>query len=314
MIEAKQLIKDYGRVRAVDRIDFKVEKGECVGLLGLNGAGKTTLLRMLSCLLAPTSGTIVIDGHDVVAEAEKVRLLIGYLPEEPPLYQEMKVGDFLAFVAQIRGVPYMDVGGRVQDVLRRCQLERVAEQRIETLSYGYRKRVGIAQAIVHNPQLVILDEPVAGLDPAQIVEMRELIRGLRGGHTVIVSSHILSEISQICDRLLVLHQGRLVGFGSEEELLGGAGREQVLEVEVKGKEEELGRVLGGVKGISSWKVVGREQGRLHLEALAAGGQEVRGELSRALVQGGFELLGLGRRRDQLEETFLKLTGGKEKAA
>jgi len=202
----------------------------------------------------------------------------------------------------------------VQDVLRRCQLERVAEQRIETLSYGYRKRVGIAQAIVHNPQLVILDEPVAGLDPAQIVEMRELIRGLRGGHTVIVSSHILSEISQICDRLLVLHQGRLVGFGSEEELLGGAGREQVLEVEVKGKEEELGRVLGGVKGISSWKVVGREQGRLHLEALAAGGQEVRGELSRALVQGGFELLGLGRRRDQLEETFLKLTGGKEKAA
>ncbi len=314
MIEAKELIKDYGRVRAVDRIDFSIERGQCVGLLGLNGAGKTTLLRMLACLLTPTSGTMVIDGNDVVAEPDRVRSLIGYLPEEPPLYQEMKVRDFLAFSARIRGVPRMDVGGRVQDVLQRCRVNEVADLRIETLSYGYRKRVGIAQAVVHNPPLVILDEPVAGLDPAQIVDMREMVRGLRGGHTVVLSSHILSEISQICDRLLVLQKGKLIGCGTEDELAGGAGREHRLEVELRADEKVLAGALGGIGGIAAWKVTDRQDKLLRLEIQVRRGADVRAEVSRALVQAGCELLEISRRRDQLEEAFLKMTGGKELAS
>lgn len=309
MIEIKELIKNYGEVRAVDRINCRIARGECVGLLGLNGAGKTTLLRILACLLTPTSGTITVDGHDVVRQPDRVRRLIGYLPEEPPLYQEMRVSDFLTFVAGIRGVPRMDAGGRVQQALQRCQLEDMARERIETLSYGYRKRVGIAQAIVHNPPLVILDEPIAGLDPAQIVEMRELIRTLRGEHTLLLSSHILAEISQTCDRLLVLQKGRLIGSGTEDEIAGGSGQGVRLEVTVRGQRDQVELALGQVEAIDEREIVQQSADELRLRVTSS--QDVRAQVAAQLVGSGLQLLELRSLRDQLEEVFLKLTGSKE---
>jgi ABC-2 type transport system ATP-binding protein len=308
MITATDLTKNYGELRAIDRISFEISRGECVGLLGLNGAGKTTLLRVLSCLLTPTAGQVTVDGKDVTQSADHVRAMIGYLPEDPPLYTEMKVGKFLEFAARLRGIPRSDVGGRVQDAARRCKLEDKIHQRIETLSYGYRKRVGIAQAIVHNPPLVILDEPIAGLDPAQIVDMRELVRGLRGQHTVVLSSHILTEISQTCDRILVMQEGRIVGSGTEDELTSGLSKEHKLSVHVRGPREKVQKVLDGLEA-GDFKVIEVHEDVLRLEITTSG--DIRAALSRAVVESGLDLLGLTRVQDQLETTFLRITGGKE---
>jgi ABC-2 type transport system ATP-binding protein len=309
MIVANDLQKSFGDVCALDGVSFEIGKGECVGLLGLNGAGKTTLLRILGCLLTPTAGTMTVEGRDISGAANYVRGLIGFLPEDPPLYSEMKVGAFLSFAAMIRGIPRTDVGGRVQDTARRCQLDKMIDERIETLSYGYRKRVGIAQAIVHNPPLVILDEPIAGLDPAQIVEMRELVRGLRGQHTVVISSHILTEISQTCDRILVMQRGKMVGSGTEEELTGGMGKEQRLAAVVRGERQAVEKALAGMSGISSVAIEDRADGALDLSIGTS--EDIRAALSRALVQGGLDLIEFERKKDQLEATFLRLTGDKE---
>jgi gliding motility-associated transport system ATP-binding protein len=306
MIKATQLTKDYGELRALDQVSFEIERGECIGLLGLNGAGKTTLLRILSCLLAPSSGQISVEGRQVTESSEFVRRQIGYLPEDPPLYGEMKVAKFLDFVARLRRVPSTEIGGRVQDVTKRCQLSEVVNQPIETLSYGYKKRVGIAQAIVHNPPLVILDEPIAGLDPAQIVEMRELVRGLSGQHTVVQSSHILTEISQTCDRILVMQRGKIVASGTEQELTESLQKEKRLTVQVLGKIEDIEKTLKTVSGVVSWKVVGDPQPEIELEIETS--TDLRAELSRALVKAGIDLLQLSAVQDRLEATFLRLTG------
>lgn len=309
MIVAQDLQKSFGDVHALDGVSFEIDKGECVGLLGLNGAGKTTLLRILGCLLTPTAGAVAVEGRDVTDSANFVRGLIGFLPEQPPLYDEMKVGAFLSFVSRIRGIPRSDAGGRVQDAARRCQLDKVLDERIETLSYGYRKRVGIAQAIVHNPPLVILDEPIAGLDPAQIVEMRELVRGLRGQHTVLISSHILTEISQTCDRILVMQHGRIVGSGSEEDLTAGLGKEQRLTALVRGEKNAVEQALAGLSGVGSSGIDARADGTLELQIVTA--EDIRAELSRTLVKAGLDLLELTRKSDQLETAFLRLTGDEE---
>ena len=311
MIEIKELIKNYGEIRAVDRVTCSIARGQITGLLGLNGAGKSTLMRILSCLLTPTSGTVVIDGNDVVEKPEAVRRLIGYLPEDPPLYQEMRVRDFLLFVAGLRGVPAADARGRVQQALERCKLTHVADARIETLSYGYRKRVGIAQAIVHVPPLVILDEPIAGLDPAQIVEMREMIRGLSGDHTILVSSHILSEISQVCDQLLVIHKGRLVASGTEQEISARLERKFRLSLLVGGERENIERAIGGVEGLGAVEFE-RRDGHWSLECVCE--TDLRAEIARKVVGAGLDLLELKTRRDQLEEAFLELTESKEAQA
>lgn len=305
MITANELVKDYGDLRAVDRVSFEIRQGECVGLLGLNGAGKTTLLRIMSCLLTPTSGSIEVDGADVTRESETVRRKIGFLPEEPPLYGEMTVGKFLEFAARLRGVPRTDVGGRVQDAARRCRVEEVIDQRIETLSYGYKKRVGIAQAVVHRPPLLILDEPIAGLDPAQIVDMRDLVRGLRGEHTVVLSSHILTEISQTCDRILVMQRGRVVASGSEEQLSAGLGAGRRVGVRVRGQRNQLEDALKGVEGVRSWEL--SETGGT-VRALITSEQDRRAEISRVLVNAGLDLIEIARPEGELESVFLRLTG------
>jgi ABC-2 type transport system ATP-binding protein len=308
-IIAKNLSKEYGELRAVEDVSFTVAQGECVGLLGLNGAGKTTLLRMLSCLLTPTSGNVTVDGADVADDSQAVRRRIGFLPEVPPLYGEMTVERFLAFAARLRGVPKGLVAGRVAETAKRCQVEHVLGQPIETLSYGYKKRVGIAQAVVHNPPLVILDEPIAGLDPAQIVEMRELIRALRGAHTVLLSSHILGEISQTCDRILVMHQAKIVAQGSEAELSASVGQGQGLVLQVRGERALAEQTLAKVAGVERVAVSGASDGVVHLRVTARG--DVRAEVSRAVVGAGLGLLSLTRSLQGLEAVFLELTGTRE---
>ncbi len=312
MIIAKDLIKNYGELRAIDGVNFEIAEGECIGLLGLNGAGKSTLLRILSCLLMPTSGKVTVGSQDVTHSPEFVRARIGYLPEDPPLYGEMKVGKLLDFVARLRGVPATDVGGRVQHAVERCQLTEVIDQQIETLSYGYRKRVGIAQAIVHDPPLLILDEPIAGLDPAQIVEMREMIRSMRGEHTLVLSSHILGEISQTCDRILVMHQGKIIGAGTEEELSLSLAKDQRLQVRLRASADQVKQVLDGRAAVTEWKIAAQDEGVITVKINTS--EDVRAELSRAFVQADLDLLALGRVHDRLETAFLKLTGDSTEAA
>ena len=262
-------------------------------------------------MLLPTSGRVTIDGHDVVRDPHEIRKRIGFLPDTPPLYDEMTVGGYLSFVAQLRGVPAAEARKRVQEVETVTALAEVDAQEISSLSHGYRQRVGVAQAMVHNPSLLILDEPTGGLDPVQIVEMRELIRKLKGSHTVLVSSHILSEISQICDRLLVIQAGEIVAQGSEAELgqrFGGGGS---VEVEVKGPGARAAEVVRAVPGVKAATVLRDEGGTASLRVESPA--ELRPAIARALVGANVDLLRIDRGSERLESIFLKLTHGKEAA-
>jgi ABC-2 type transport system ATP-binding protein len=308
MIEVQGLTKYYGAHAAIRDLTFSIGKGEVVGLLGLNGAGKSTTLKVLGCVLLPTAGRVRIDGFDVVDRPHDIRRRIGYLPDTPPLYEEMTVGDYLAFAARLRGVPGRRARAAVLEAEERTALRDVDGEVIRALSHGYRQRVGVAQALVHKPALLILDEPSSGLDPVQIVEMRALIRALKGEHTVLVSSHILSEISRTCDRLLVVQSGELVAQGTEEELaarLGGGGG-RVL-VDVAGAAAPALALLSRVEGVRGVRVAREEGGVASLEVQAPA--ELRGALARALVLGGVELLRLEKGAERLESIFLRLTHG-----
>jgi ABC-2 type transport system ATP-binding protein len=301
MIQVEGLTKYYGEHAAIRDVGFTIGKGEVIGFLGLNGAGKTTTLKILGCVLLPTSGRVVIDGYDAVRDPHEVRKRIGFLPDTPPLYDEMTVGEYLSFVAQLRGVPAAETRAHVTEAEEKTGLREVDTALISTLSHGYRQRVGVAQALVHRPAFLILDEPTSGLDPAQIRGMRELIRGLKGAHTVLVSSHILPEISETCDRLLIVHGGQLVAQGAEHELAsklsGGS-----IEVEVRG---DRAKALEVLTGIGTAHVV-REDGpvvSLRVEA----SPELRPRVAQALVGAGLELLRLDRGTERLENIFLRLT-------
>ncbi|QRK08762.1 ABC transporter ATP-binding protein [Archangium violaceum] len=309
MIDVEGLTRYYGGHAAIRELSFRIGRGEVIGFLGLNGAGKTTTLKILGCVLLPTSGRAVIDGYDVVSHPHEVRQRIGYLPDTPPLYDEMEVGEFLAFVARLRGVSSREVSARVAEAEEKTGLRDVHDAPISSLSHGYRQRVGVAQALVHRPALLILDEPGSGLDPRQMVEMRSLIRGLRGAHTVLVSSHLLPEISQTCDRLLVIKDGELVAQGTEEELgqrLGGGG---FIEVEVRG---ERTRVLAALEGMGPVRVMGEAEGVVTLRVEAPA--DLRPKVARAVVDAGLELLRLDRGVEKLESLFLRLTQAGEGSA
>ncbi|MFK7989964.1 MAG: ABC transporter ATP-binding protein [Sandaracinaceae bacterium] len=315
MIVVDRVSKYYGEHPAALELDFRIEEGECVGFLGLNGAGKSTTLRMLSCLLLPTSGRISVGGFDVESAPEEIRKLIGYLPDTPPLYPEMRVDEFLLFAGRLRRMSKADAKQRLPEVLEVTGLTDVRRQPIATLSHGYRQRVGIAQAIIHRPALLILDEPIQGLDPVQIVEMRELIRGLRGEHTILLSSHILSEIERTCDRILMLHRGRIVAQGTEEELvgrtLGGAVEGATwLQLEVRGDADALRAALEG-PGIEVSDVVslGDDRVQAKIEVLAAHREDV----ARRIVEGGLGLLELKRTQSALEDAFVRLSRDEEEA-
>ena len=305
MIQVEGLTKYYGPHAAIEDLSFSIESGEVIGFLGLNGAGKSTTLKVLGCVLLPTSGKVTIDGFDVTQSPHEIRKRIGFLPDTPPLYDEMSVRGYLAFVAQLRGVTRADLTNRVNEALRKTALIDRADDSISTLSHGFRQRVGVAQALVHNPRLLILDEPTSGLDPVQIVEMRALIHQLKGEHTVLVSSHILSEISQICDRYLVIQQGKIIAQGSEATLATQLGGTNAIELELQGNADKAlvaVKAVEGVTGVTETRREG-EQLALRIEATA----DVRVALVKALVSADVGVLRIDRSTSRLENIFLKLT-------
>jgi ABC-2 type transport system ATP-binding protein len=310
MIEVEDLTKYYGGKRAIHDLSFRIEKGEIVGFLGLNGAGKTTTLRILACLILPSSGRVRIDGLDAAESAYEIRKRLGFLPDTPPVYEEMSVTDYLRFVAELKGVGGKELTRRVGEAIETCGLDAVKDELIGTLSHGFRQRAGIAQAMVHKPSLLILDEPTAGLDPVQIVEMRQLIKQLGGDHTVLLSSHILTEISQTCDRLLVIHQGRLAADGTEEAICqrtGSAADQGVIDLEVEGTGDVASlaqQQCGKVQGVLSVRVVRSEGQRVLLEIEATGDR--RSALSRAVIEAGLSLLRIDRKALELESIFQRL--------
>ena len=310
MIQVQGLTKFYGAHAAIRDLSFTIERGEVIGFLGLNGAGKTTTLRILGCTLLPTSGHATVDGFDVVDNPHEIRKRIGFLPDTPPLYGEMTVGGYLEFVARLRGLDRKTARARIAVAEEQTATREVDDELIGSLSHGFRQRVGLAQAIIHNPQLLILDEPTSGLDPVQIVEMRRLIRNLKGSHTILLSSHILSEISQTCDRLLVIQDGEIVGQGSEAELATGLGAGRGIELEIASEVAAAEAALQGVPGLGAVEIV--RQGP-HSILRVAGDPALRPQVVRALVAAGVDLLRIDQSASQLESIFLQLTHSKESA-
>jgi ABC-2 type transport system ATP-binding protein len=305
MIQVDGLTKYYGHHAAIRNLTFSIERGEVIGFLGLNGAGKTTTLKILGCVLLPTSGRVRIDGLDVIQSPHEIRKRIGFLPDSPPLYEEMTVGGYLAFVAQLRGVPAAEARNRVLYAESQMALREVDLQIISSLSHGYRQRLGVAQALVHNPALLILDEPNSGLDPAQIVEMRGLIRNLRGAHTILISSHILSEISQTCDRLLIIQDGEIVAQGTEAELAQNLGGGGFVEVDVRSPVQRAVDILRALPGVDAVVVENERDGFATLRVRAP--SELRPKINRALVAADVDVYRMERVVEKLEAIFLKLT-------
>ena len=312
MIRVNNLSKFYGGKRALGPVDFEIADGETVGFLGLNGAGKTTALRILACDLRPSSGTVNVGGIDAIANPHEVRKRIGFLPENPPLYADMVVTDYLKFAAELRGMSKADIKRRMPDVLDLTDLTLVANEVISTLSHGFRQRVGVAQAIIHQPKFLILDEPTRGLDPVQIVEMRNLIHDLKQNHTVLISSHILTEISQTCDRLLVLGAGQLLGAGTEAELVGSKSDVRNITIAVKfattpdNPRAALQELLLGIDGVTEVGVPYEQAGAFTFALSTA--RDCRADVSRAVVAGKLDLLKLDYTRSELENTFIRMVG------
>jgi len=302
MIEVKNLVKTYGAFTALDDVSFRVEKGEVLGFLGPNGAGKTTAMRILTAYMPPTDGTATVAGYDVFEDSLEVRRRVGYLPETVPLYPEMSVRDYLDFAAALRAVPDRDEA--VEEVMERVSIAERADDRIGKLSKGLRQRVGIAQALVHDPDVLILDEPTIGLDPKQIIEVRELIRELGGDHTVILSTHILAEVGQICSRVLIINKGRIVAEDTPERLANRLkGVEQVHLVVAKPAQDTVA-VLKGIPGVSN-VYPGSAAGDFDIEL--ALGSDRRPDIAAAAVHQGWDLLELRPVDLTLEDVFLQLT-------
>jgi ABC-2 type transport system ATP-binding protein len=307
MIEVESLTKRYGRTTAVDGVSFRVERGEILGFLGPNGAGKTTTMRILTCYLPPTEGTARVAGYDVFSQPMEVKRRVGYLPETPPLYPDMSVREYLDFCSRIKGVPAKERKARVSAAIEKCRVGDVRDKLIAKLSKGYRQRVGLAQAILHNPDVLILDEPTAGLDPKQIIETRELIRSLAGDHTVILSTHILPEVSMTCGRVVIINKGRVVAEDTPDNLtrrLKGAG---TIRVEARGEAASVLEAVRAVPGVLAAHPRGGHDGAVIVDVEAEAGRDVRAELAWAVVTKGHALLGLQQMGMSLEEIFLHLT-------
>jgi ABC-2 type transport system ATP-binding protein len=307
MIEVDRLTKYYGPVAAIQDVSFSVEKGAIVGFLGPNGAGKTTTMRILSCFMPASSGSARVAGYDVFEQSLEVRRRIGYLPENVPLYGDMTVASYLDFVAEAKGLGRAERRRRVGEVMARCLIEDVQGRLIGRLSKGYRQRVGLAQAILGNPAVLILDEPTAGLDPKQIIETRDLIRGLGGEHTIILSTHILPEVEMTCGRVVIINKGRVVAEDTPKNLTRRLKGSASLRVEVRGDVAAAQEALAAVPGVTAVRPrpEGADGGVFEVEAEA--GRDVRAELAAAVVQRGLGLLGLHQAAMSLEDVFLELT-------
>jgi len=313
MITVQDLTKRYPRTTAVDRISFSVDKGQIVGFLGPNGAGKTTTMRMLTCFFPPSAGTATVAGFDVLEQPLEVRRHIGYLPESPPLYLEMETTEYLRFVGRLKGLSGAELEKRIAYVLDRCALGDVKTKLLGKLSKGYRQRVGLAQALIHNPDVLILDEPTSGLDPRQINEARELIRSLAGDHTIILSTHILPEVEQTCEQVIIINKGKLVATDSVANLQARArGAESVL-IEIASRAgdflaPQVQQQLERIAGISRVSVREQFPRGAVFELEASKGQLVRGDIARFVVNAGWDLNELRSAAMSLEEIFLQLTG------
>ena len=313
MITVKDLTKRYARTIAVDQISFEVARGQIVGFLGPNGAGKTTTMRMLTCFLPASAGSATVAGFDVLEKPLEVKKRIGYLPETPPIYPEMETAEYLKFVGQLKGLSGADLRKRIDYVCERCAVADVKTKLLGKLSKGYRQRVGLAQAIIHNPEVLILDEPTAGLDPKQINETRDLIKDLAGEHTIVLSTHILPEVEQTCEQVIIINRGKLVATDSVRNLQARArGAESVI-VEIAGRSGKLElpivqHKLEQVPGVRRVLCTQEIDNRIFFEVESQKGRLVRGELARAVVESGWDLNELRPSAVSLEEIFLQLTG------
>jgi ABC-2 type transport system ATP-binding protein len=319
MIQVTGLSKRYARHVAVNDISFSVDKGDIVGFLGPNGAGKTTTMRILTCFMPPTEGSATVAGFDVFEQSFEVKKHIGYLPEAPPLYPEMSVYDYLTFVARLKNVPNAEIKSRTQQAMERCSVTDVTSSLISKLSKGYRQRVGLAQAIIHNPDVLILDEPTSGLDPKQINETRELIKNLSGEHTIILSTHILPEVEAVCKKVIIINKGKLVATDSVENLKNRAGIGGAIQVQVDtdGSANALAvrqrlEQVPGVSKVLDGPSAGADRFVFEVESLQ--GKNARPDVARAIVHAGWNLLELKSSSLTLEEVFLELTGSHVPAA
>lgn len=308
MIEVRNLVKKYGSHMAVNHLNFTIEKGKIYGFLGPNGAGKSTTMNMITGYIASTEGEILIDGHNILEEPEEEKKKIGYLPEIPPLYVDMTVSEYLKFVAELKSIPKEKRSGNINEVMSTTKLQSVKDRLIKNLSKGYRQRVGLAQALLGYPEIIILDEPTVGLDPKQIIEIRDLIKSLGNKHTVILSSHILSEVSAVCDHVLIIDKGKLVASDTPENLSKVMAGANSLELTVKGKEEVIRKALDMVENIE--ELVYHQsmiKDACDFTVKIAGNQDMRENIFFALAEVKCPILKMQSSNMSLEEVFLKLT-------
>jgi ABC-2 type transport system ATP-binding protein len=314
LIEVDGITKEFGRVTAVDGITFSVGKREVLGFLGPNGAGKTTTMRILTGFLPATTGKAVVAGHDILEEPLEAKRKTGYLPESPPLYPEMAVAEYLDFVARIKGVPRERRKARIEEALERCAIGDVRDKLTGKLSRGYRQRVGLAQALLHEPEVLILDEPTAGLDPKQIHETRTLIRSLGGDHTVVLSTHILPEVVMTCDRVLIINKGSVVAQGTTASLIERFRESERLQVTVEGPEADVASLLGSTTGVTACEPARREGEAVTYRLTVGPVADVRKEVAARLVGAGYGLLGLHQEGASLEEVYLRVVSSEEPEA
>ena len=307
MIEVQHITKRYGGVTAVDDVSFRVDKGEILGFLGPNGAGKTTTMRILTGYMPPTDGKATVAGFDVFTHPIEAKRRTGYLPETPPLYPDMTVREYLDFAAKIKGVPPKERRERVAAVMNRTHVADMADRHCSKLSKGYRQRVGLGQALIHNPEVLILDEPTAGLDPKQIIETRDLIRSLAGDHTIVLSTHILPEVAQTCQRVVIIAKGRVVAVDTPEGLTGRLQGAETLYVQIDAQGAEAEPMLTAIPGVTRVAMSDHRDGVRGFEVESARGTDIRREIARAVVTSGWGLLELRPMRLSLEEIFLQVT-------
>lgn len=312
MIEVRNLVKKYGNHLAVDHLNFTVESGQIYGFLGPNGAGKSTTMNIMTGYLGATEGEVLINGHNILDEPEAAKHFIGYLPEMPPLYVDMKVREYLAFVAELKKIPKAEREEQIDKVIHMVQLGDVEERLIRNLSKGYKQRVGLAQAILGFPEIIILDEPTVGLDPKQIIEIRQLIRELTKEHTVILSSHILAEIQEVCDYIMIISKGHLVASDTPENLEKALSNQRQTELVAKGEMEKVQQILEGLEGIQKVEVTeGKEEGTTRVTFTSNPGTDSKEELFYAFAEAKCPLLQIVDSQTSLEDVFLELTKGNE---
>lgn len=311
MISVENLTKRYASKTAIEGMSFQVEKGEILGFLGPNGAGKTTTMRIITGYMPSTDGTVKVDGYDVADQPLEVRRRIGYLPENPPLYPEMTVKSYLQFVAKLKGASGPKVQDEVTRAMDKVNITDVQDRIIAKLSKGYKQRVGIAQALLNDPPVLILDEPTIGLDPKQIHEVRELVKSLAGNHTVVLSTHILPEVEQTCHRVIIIDRGRIVAVDTPQNLRSQIQRVARVFIEVEGPSDEVLTAMKSLSGVADARIVNQTDGRSSIHVDGESGRDIRTEVARTVVNKGWGLLALQAENMSLEDIFIKLTTAEE---